>query len=81
MGWPVVRGVMTLGHAMTSFRALNFANAALEELTDTPGNGDHDHSEPVKKFEITGWMAGLNMASPSPSHLHVQYLPLLATTE
>jgi len=45
------------------FRALKFsANAALEELTDTTGNGDHDHSEPVKKFEITGWMAGLNMA-------------------
>jgi hypothetical protein len=33
MGWPVVRGVMTLGHAMTlGFRALKFsANAALEE--------------------------------------------------
>ena len=36
MGWPVVRGVMTLGHAMTlGFRALKFsANAALEELND-----------------------------------------------
>src|SRR6202142_3181075 len=34
MGWPVVRGVMTLGHAMTlGFRALKFsANAALEEM-------------------------------------------------
>ena len=34
MGWPVVRGVMTLGHAMTlGFRALKFsANAALEEI-------------------------------------------------
>jgi hypothetical protein len=33
MGWPVVRGVMTLGHAMTlGFRALKFsANAALDE--------------------------------------------------
>src|SRR5512135_635726 len=34
MGWPVLRGVMTLGHAMTlGFRALKFsANVALEEL-------------------------------------------------
>ena len=32
MGWPVVRGVITLGHAMTlGFRALRFsANAALD---------------------------------------------------
>ena len=84
MGWPVVRGVMTLGHAMTlGFRALKFsANAALEELTDTPGNGDHDHSEPVKKFEITGWMAGLNMAFSIAFFIFMyKYLPLLATTE
>ncbi len=41
MGWPVVRGVMTLGHAMTlGFRALKFsANAALEEIS---GNGGAD---------------------------------------
>jgi len=34
MGWPVMRGVMTLGHAMTlGFRALKFsANVALDEL-------------------------------------------------
>ena len=34
MGWPVVRGVMTLGHAMTlGFRALRFsANVQLDEL-------------------------------------------------
>src|SRR6202046_1580759 len=34
MGWPVVRGVVTLGHAMTlGFRALKFsANVALGEL-------------------------------------------------
>ncbi len=60
MGWPVVRGVMTLGHAMTlGFRALKFsANAALDEIpADDKG----------KKMEISGWMAGLNMAFPSPS--------------
>src|SRR5438105_7948673 len=34
MGWPVLRGVMTLGHAMTlGFRALRFsANVQLDEL-------------------------------------------------
>ena len=34
MGWPVVRGVMTLGHAMTlGFRALRYsANVQLDEI-------------------------------------------------
>ena len=34
MGWPIVRGVVTLGHAMKlGFRALKFsANAALGEI-------------------------------------------------
>ncbi len=34
MAWPVIRGVVTLGHAMTlGFRALKFsANVALDEL-------------------------------------------------
>jgi len=63
-------------------RAEIFRNAALEELTDTTGNGDHDHSEPVKKFEITGWMAGLNMAFSIAFFIFMyKYLPLLATTE
>src|SRR5215813_25933 len=56
MGWPVVRGVMTLGHAMTlGFRALRFsANAALEELAPAKPDG--------KKTEISGWIAGINIA-------------------
>ena len=92
MGWPVVRGVMTLGHAMSlGFRALKFsANAVLEEISASePGsqdsNGDvksgsnKDHS---KKFEITGWMAGLNMAFSILFFIFMyKYLPLLATTE
>src|SRR5215470_8047845 len=55
MGWPVVRGVMTLGNAMSlGFRALRFsANVALDEL---PAN------EQGKKVEINGWMAGINIA-------------------
>jgi uncharacterized protein YqhQ len=88
MGWPVVRGVMTLGHAMTlGFRALKFsANAALEELTeqdgDASGSSSDDKKDPVKKFEITGWMAGLNMAFSIAFFIFMyKYLPLLATTE
>jgi uncharacterized protein YqhQ len=75
MGWPVVRGVMTLGHAMTlGFRALKFsANAVLEEIPPD-ANG--------KKMEISGWMAGLNIAFSVAFFIFMyKYLPLLATTE
>jgi uncharacterized protein YqhQ len=83
MGWPVVRGVMTLGHAMTlGFRALKFsANAALEELSaGDPENNDPDDKDQGKKFEISGWMAGVNIAF-SIIFFIVMYkvLPLLAT--
>jgi len=91
MGWPVVRGVMTLGHAMTlGFRALKFsANAALEEIASDPSNDDgsnaaraDDQGKNKKKFEITGWMAGLNMAFSVAFFIFMyKYLPLLAATE
>jgi uncharacterized protein YqhQ len=85
MGWPVVRGVMTLGHAMTlGFRALKFsANAALEQIpANDPDNKDSDHKDQGKKFEITGWVAGLNMAFSVAFFIFMyKYLPLLATTE
>ncbi len=75
MGWPVVRGVMTLGHAMTlGFRALKFsANAALDEMpADDQG----------KKMEITGWMAAVNIVFSIAFFIFMyKYLPLLATTE
>jgi len=87
MGWPVVRGVMTLGHAMTlGFRALKFsANAALEELSDSQNDNsgpEKPEKKDAKKFEITGWMAGLNMAFSIAFFIFMyKYLPLLATTE
>jgi uncharacterized protein YqhQ len=92
MGWPVVRGVMTLGHAMTlGFRALKFsANTALEEITSNdPGNnhdneglGDTGKKGPGKKMEISGWVAGLNMAFSIAFFIFMyKYLPLVATTE
>src|ERR1700693_2110992 len=75
MGWPIVRGVMTLGHAMSlGFRALRFsANAALEEL---PAN------EQGKKVEISGGGAGLNIAFAVAFVIFMsKSRPLLATTE
>jgi uncharacterized protein YqhQ len=75
MGWPLVRGVMTLGHAMKlGFRALKFsANAALDEM---PAN------DQGKKMEISGWMAGVNIAFSVAFFIFMyKYLPLLATTE
>ncbi|HSE48521.1 MAG TPA: DUF1385 domain-containing protein [Terriglobales bacterium] len=54
LGWPVIRGVATLGQAMAlGFRALKFsANVALEDAAKAEG---------VKKVEISGWMAALNV--------------------
>jgi len=80
MGWPVVRGVITLGHAMTlGFRALKFsANVALDELQPEP-----DPSRPEKKkFEISGWIATVNIVLSIGFFIFMyKYLPLLAATE
>jgi uncharacterized protein YqhQ len=80
MGWPVVRGVITLGHAMTlGFKALRFsANVQLEEL--------HKNEKPLpkqqKKLEIGGWVAAVNIAISVGFFIFMyKYLPLLATTE
>ncbi len=90
MGWPVVRGVMTLGHAMTlGFRALKFsANAVLEDIQagdsagKDPQGKDPQGKDNGKKWEITGWMAGLNMAFSILFFIFMyKYLPLVATTE
>jgi uncharacterized protein YqhQ len=78
MGWPVVRGVMTLGHAMTlGFRALRFsANVAIDELQPEP-------KEPgKKKFEISGWMAAVNIVISVGFFIFMyKFLPLVAATE
>jgi uncharacterized protein YqhQ len=75
MGWPVVRGVITLGHAMTlGFRALRFsANAALDQLpADNKG----------KKLEISGWLAAVNIIISVGFFIFMyKFLPLVAATE
>jgi uncharacterized protein YqhQ len=75
MGWPVVRGVITLGHAMSlGFRALKFsANVALDEIpADDKG----------KKLEINGWMAAINVIISVGFFIFMyKFLPLVAATE
>src|SRR5467141_2739059 len=74
MGWPVVRGVMTLGYAMTlGFRALRFsANVALDQI---PAN------EQGKKLEISGWVATVNIVISLAFFIVMyKFLPLLAAT-
>jgi len=79
MAWPVVRGVITLGHAMTlGFRALKYsANVALEELQPA------DKARPEKKkLEISGWVAAINIVFSLGFFIFMyKYLPLLAATE
>jgi uncharacterized protein YqhQ len=75
MGWPVIRGVITLGHAMTlGFRALKFsANVALDEMQPEPA---------PKKLEINGWMAAVNVLISVGFFIFMyKFLPLLAATE
>ena len=71
MGWPVVRGVMTLGYAMSlGFRALRFsADVALEQIVpDSKG----------KKVEISGWIAAVNIAISVGFFIFTyKFLPLL----
>jgi uncharacterized protein YqhQ len=75
MGWPLVRGVITLGQAMVlGFRALRFsANVALDEAqTDV---------EPGKKIEFSGWLAAVNIGVSLAFFIVMyKFLPLLAAT-
>ena len=76
MGWPILRGVVTLGHAMSlGFRALKFsANTALDELMPEKTEG--------KKLEISGWMATVNIIFSLGFFIFMyKFLPLLAATE
>ena len=76
MGYPVLRGVATLGHAMTlGFRALKFsANVALDEVQIS-------ETEPTKKLEVTAWMAAVNIIiSVGFFILMYKWLPLIAAT-
>ena len=57
MGWPIVRGVMTLGYAMSlGYRALRFsANVAIEDVMQSDVDADHVETSaravPTKRSE------------------------------
>ena len=77
VGWPLIRGIATLGQAMSlGFRALKFsANVAL----DLPAE---EGEQPGKKLEISGWMAALNgLFSLAFFIFMYKFVPLLAATE
>jgi uncharacterized protein YqhQ len=74
VGWPVIRGVATLGQAMVlGFRALRYsANVALEDAQE----------EGEKKLEFNGWLAALNITiSVGFFILMYKFIPLLAATK
>ena len=77
LGWPLIRGVATLGQAMAlGVRALRFsANVALDEaLPRSEGE--------KKKPEITGWMMTLNLLFSLAFFIFLyKFIPLVATTK
>ena len=77
MGWPVIRGVMTLGQAMVlGFRALRYsADVALDAMPSEPG-------EAAKKTEISGWVAALNIVISVGFFIFVyKFIHLVAATK
>ena len=77
MGWPVVRGVMTLGQAMVlGFRALRYsADVALDAMPS-------DESEATKKTEVSGWVAALNIIFSVGFFIFLyKFVPLVAATK
>jgi uncharacterized protein YqhQ len=76
LGWPFVRGVATLGQAMSlGVRALRFStNVALADAL--PQEDDK------KKPEITGWMMAANLLFSLAFFVFLyKFLPLVATTK
>src|SRR6266404_1253763 len=74
MGWPVVRGVVTLGQAMSlGFRALRYStDVALEGFAEEQGQ---------KKMEIGGWVLALNVLVSVGFFIFMyKFVPLVAAT-
>ncbi|HVO59609.1 MAG TPA: DUF1385 domain-containing protein [Terriglobales bacterium] len=77
MGWPVIRGVMTLGQAMVlGFRALRYsADVALDAMPA-------DEKQATKKTEISGWVAALNIIISVGFFIFLyKFVPLVAATK
>ena len=77
MAWPFVRGIMTLGQAMTlGFRALRYsADIALDELRP-------EGAKEEKKGEISGWVIAVNLILSLGFFIFMyKFVPLLAATK
>ena len=77
MGWPFVRGLMTLGHAMTlGFRALRYsADVALAHLQP-------EKAYEEKKSELSGWMVAINLIISLGFFIFMyKFVPLVAATK
>jgi uncharacterized protein YqhQ len=73
--WPVLRGLATLGQAMSlGFRALRYsANVALDAIP---------HEEQEKKVEISGWVMAVNVLFSVGFFIFMyKFVPLVAATE
>jgi uncharacterized protein YqhQ len=97
MAWPIVRGVMTLGYAMSlGYRALRFsANVAIEDVMQSENAMQNPDSKPQteaaalsisekreKAATISGWLAAGNVVLSLAFFIFMyKYLPLLAATE
>jgi uncharacterized protein YqhQ len=89
MAWPIVRGVMTLGYAMSlGYRALRFSsNVAIEEVMQsepaTTGTESGNPTQtPEKAAAMSNWLAAGNIIFSLAFFIFMyKYLPLLAATE
>ena len=79
LGWPFIRGIATLGQAMTlGFRALQFsANVALDEVQEGEPPADNK-----KKLEFSGWLIAANVIVSIGFFIFMyKWLPLVAATQ
>ena len=82
-GWPVLRGLGTLGQAMgLGIRALRFsANQALVEETQAAAEGAEKNAPP-KAPEFSRWMMALNVAFSVAFFIFLyKFVPLAVTTQ
>ncbi len=91
MSWPIVRGVMTLGYAMSlGYRALRFSsNVAIEEVMQSEPAGTASADQASRQAEnrekataMSNWMAAGNIIFSLAFFVFMyKYVPLLAATE
>jgi uncharacterized protein YqhQ len=86
LGWPLIRGVATLGQAMSlGVRALRFsANVALDEALPREENEENEKNagKEEKQPEISGWMMTLNLIFSLAFFIFLyKFVPLVATTK